>query len=120
MGFKGKVVVPPPGVCWIVQPLLHIKYTHRPLSSQVFNSSLMHISNQSITWLQLDAFRHVDMGQDNLLKFKSSIRMGKNVNLGTVAERAQRAAKRKNACKLRKQLHQFDNIRAANAHNTNK
>ncbi len=27
----------------------------------------------------------------------------------TVAERAQRAANRKNTCKLRKQLHQFDN-----------
>ncbi len=37
----------------------------------------------------------------------------------TVAERAQRAANRKNTCKLRK-LHQFDNTRATNAHNTTK
>ncbi len=35
----------------------------------------------------------------------------------TVAERAQRAANRKNACK---KLHQFDNTHAANAHNTTK
>ncbi len=37
---------------------------------------------------------------------------------GTVAERAQPAANRKNTCKLRKQLHQFYNTRAANAHDT--
>ncbi len=35
-----------------------------------------------------------------------------------VAERAQRAANRKSTCELRKQLHQFYNPRAANAHNT--
>ncbi len=38
----------------------------------------------------------------------------------TVAERAQRAANRKNTCKLRKRLPQFDNTHAANAHNTTK
>ncbi len=37
-----------------------------------------------------------------------------------VAEKAQLAANRKNSCKLRKQLHQFDNTHAANAHNTTK
>ncbi len=36
----------------------------------------------------------------------------------TVAERAQRAATSENTCKLRKQLPQFDNTHAANAHNT--
>ncbi len=34
------------------------------------------------------------------------------------AERAQRAATSENTCKLRKQLPQFDNTQAANAHNT--
>ncbi len=38
----------------------------------------------------------------------------------TVAERAQRAANRKNTCKWRKQLPQFYNAHAANAHNTTK
>ncbi len=38
----------------------------------------------------------------------------------TVTERAQRAANRKNTCKLRKQLPQFYNAHAANAHNTTK
>ncbi len=38
----------------------------------------------------------------------------------TVAERAQRAANRKNTCKLRKHFRQFDNTHAANAHNTTK
>ncbi len=37
-----------------------------------------------------------------------------------VAERAQRTANRKNTCKLRKQLCQFYNTCAANAHNTTK
>ncbi len=37
-----------------------------------------------------------------------------------MAERAQRAANRKNTCKLRKQLRQFYNTRAPNAHNTTK
>ncbi len=40
--------------------------------------------------------------------------------LYTVAERAQRAATSENTCKLRKQLPQFDNTHAANAHNTTK
>ncbi len=35
-------------------------------------------------------------------------------------ERAQRAASSENTCKLRKQLPQFDNTHAANAHNTTK
>ncbi len=39
---------------------------------------------------------------------------------GTVAERAQCPANRKNTCKLRKQLPQFYNTHAANAHNTTK
>ncbi len=38
----------------------------------------------------------------------------------TLAERAQRAATSENTCKLRKQLPQFDNAHAANAHNTTK
>ncbi len=38
----------------------------------------------------------------------------------TVAERVQRAATSENTCKLRKQLPQFDNKHAANAHNTTK
>ncbi len=38
----------------------------------------------------------------------------------TVAERAQRAATSENTCKLRKQLSQFYNAHAANAHNTTK
>ncbi len=38
----------------------------------------------------------------------------------TVAKRAQRAANRKNTCKLRKQLPQFYNAHTANAHNTTK
>ncbi len=37
-----------------------------------------------------------------------------------MAERAQRAANRKNTCKLRKQLPQFDNTHTVNAHNTSK
>ncbi len=37
-----------------------------------------------------------------------------------MAERAQRAANRKNTCKLRKQLHQFYNTCTANAPNTTK
>lgn len=41
----------------------------------------MHISNQLITWQQLNPFRHVDMVKDNLLKFKPSIRMGKKCDL---------------------------------------
>ena len=32
-------------------------------------------------WQQLNAFRHVDMVQDDLLKFKPSIRMGKKGDL---------------------------------------
>ena len=32
-------------------------------------------------WQQLNAFRHVDMVQDDLLKFKPSIRMGKKDDL---------------------------------------
>ncbi len=39
---------------------------------------------------------------------------------GMVAERAQCAANRKNTCKLRKQLPQFYNAHAENAHNTTK
>ena len=39
----------------------------------------IHVSNQPITWQQLDAFRHVDMV--DLLKFKPSIRMGKKGDL---------------------------------------
>ncbi len=40
--------------------------------------------------------------------------------LYTVAERAQCTATSENTCKLRKQLPQFDNTQAANAHNTTK
>ncbi len=43
-----------------------------------------------------------------------------NVVWSTVAERAQRAANRKNICKLRKPLPKFYNAHAANAHNTTK
>ena len=32
-------------------------------------------------WQQLNAFSHIDMGQDDLLKFKPSIRMGKKGDL---------------------------------------
>ncbi len=38
--------------------------------------------------------------------------------INTVAERAQRAANRKNTCKLRKHFRQFDNAHAVKAHNT--
>ncbi len=41
-------------------------------------------------------------------------------NVATVAERAQCATNRKNTCKLRKQLPNFFNARAANAHYTTK
>lgn len=41
---------------------------------------LTQIDNQPITWLQLDAFRHVT-GQDNLLRSKPSTRLGEERGL---------------------------------------
>ncbi len=47
-------------------------------------------------------------------------RLSTPTGMGTVAERAQRAANRKNTCKFIKQLPQFYNAHASNAHNTTK
>ncbi len=58
---------------------------------------------------------------DNYAREKTSaVRQRETQNLkSAVAERAQRAANRKNTCKLRKRLPQFDNTHAANTHNRN-
>ncbi len=44
----------------------------------LFNCLVTQIANQPITWQQLDAFR---CGEEGLLKFKPSIRMGKKGDL---------------------------------------
>jgi len=44
----------------------------------LFNCSVTHTSNPPIKWQQLNAFKH---GQNELLKFKLSIRIGKKCDL---------------------------------------
>jgi len=54
-------------------------YTHQPLYwVHLLNCLVTQIANQPITWQQLNASR---CGEDDLLKFKPSIRMGKKGDL---------------------------------------
>lgn len=57
----------------LLSPLLSSKHI------AMFNCTVMQISTWSITWHQLSAFSYVDTNK--LLKFKPSMRMGKNDDL---------------------------------------
>lgn len=45
--------------------------------------SLVHLINclSAITWQEINAFKHLDSGEDDFLKFKPSIKMGKKLTL---------------------------------------
>ncbi len=91
--------------CWCFLCEFQLKYSGESVASSRSSTKL---SSRRV-------LRHVGQVHESVtLKYLNKLAFF------TVAERAQRTANRKNTCKLRKQLHQFDNTRAANAHNTTK